>query len=493
MILVKTNIYKRKERNGQITWMVRWKDADTGKWRALRGGRSKAEAVAFETRVREHLLRGEDPMWVFKPAVVRPTVREVADQFYKHTLFLSGTSEWQQETRSKIEKEIKPALGKLIFDELDSERIYRFYLQLKSGDGAEIQGRTHSTIQKYHITMSHLGAIYERMTGTRHNPVKDCTDFRKRFPFQPSSRSINFLTPEELEQLYAQARRSRNRLLYAFIKFLANTGLRRSEAVDLKWKDVDERSGFIHVRDSKNSRSRRVPLEAEAKAVLDLLPRRGEHVFVKHDGERYHSDSFLKPLKVAVERSGINKRIDVHTLRHSYGSNKIRMGWGLKKVSMILGHSSIEITSRVYTHLLDGDLKVSDDVRLDFDKKTESADIENGEETTQTMAHALAKALTDRLSAHPQGRDALTLIAEVLPSPASFEEILQDSSMTSKSGIHATPVLRNSKISSNSAQIAATTQKQFASDSSDLSVLSVADQLAQKENSRRSGTAATVC
>lgn len=75
--------------------------------------------------------------------------------------------------------------------------------------------------------------------------------------------------------------------------------------------------------------------------------------------------SFREPLKNAAKEAGIKKRIDLHPLRHSYGSNKIRADWGLKKVSMLLGHTDIQITSEVYTDLLDGDLKVRDDFRFD--------------------------------------------------------------------------------------------------------------------------------
>ena len=445
MILVRTNIYKRKERNGQATWMVRWKDPSTGKWRAARGGRTRAEAIAFETRVREHLLRGEDPAWAAKPAVPRPSLSEVADTFYKQTLFLSGSADWRAAVQSKIENEIKPALGKVPFDELDSERIYGFYLTLKAESDSDPKGRSNATLHKYHAVMSHLGEAYGKLTGSQQNPVKKCEDFRKRFPLEASTRPINFLAPEELELIYAETRKSRNRLLFPLTKFLANSGLRRSEALALKWSDIDERSGFIHIRESKNGKSRTIPLEPEAKQALTQFSRRSEFVFVNAQGESYYRDSFLKPLKNAAKRAEINKRIDIHTLRHSYGSNKIRMGWGLKKVSMILGHASIEITSKIYTHLLDGDLKVSDDVRLGFDKKIESADIGNAEETAHIMAHALAKTLTEKLTASPRGREALAQIIEILPSTASSGEIQHDSTMSVQDGRFATPVLRKNK------------------------------------------------
>src|SRR3954447_22379103 len=95
-------------------------------------------------------------------------------------------------------------------------------------------------------------------------------------------------------------------------------------------------------------------------------------VFTDASGKQYHPDSFLRPPQRAARRAGIKKRIDIHTLRHSYGSNKIRMGWGLKKVSLLLGHADIQTTSAIYTHLLDSDLRVQDEVRFDKDLISEN-------------------------------------------------------------------------------------------------------------------------
>ena len=99
--------------------------------------------------------------------------------------------------------------------------------------------------------------------------------------------------------------------------------------------------------------------------AIEELKGNSDYVFATAEGVRYYEDSFIKPIQRVGRRAKIGKRIDIHTLQHSYGSNKIRMGWGLKKVSMILGHADVTTTSRIYTHLLDGDLKVRDDFVFD--------------------------------------------------------------------------------------------------------------------------------
>jgi hypothetical protein len=78
--------------------------------------------------------------------------------------------------------------------------------------------------------------------------------------------------------------------------------------------------------------------------------------------------------------------VDLHTLRHSYGNNKIRQGWGLKKVSLILGHSDISMTANVYTHLLDGDLKVRDDFRFDEERRKELQEDQSAERMASLLS-----------------------------------------------------------------------------------------------------------
>jgi hypothetical protein len=218
--------------------------------------------------------------------------------------------------------------------------------------------------------------------------------------------------------------------------------------------------GFgIHIRKSKNKRARKVPLEAEAIGAISELNRRHSYVFSNKDGSRPHEDIFIKPLRTAAKRASIKKRIDLHTMRHSYGSNKIRMGWGLKKVSMLLGHTDISITSDIYTHLLDGDLRVSDDFRFDKERATEnSGGAVNAREMTavKAIADALVRALKGP-GAGAQGGAAMERVERELSAiiaraaagavisrdSTGSDEFSPDSEETLEQGFRATPLLRN--------------------------------------------------
>ena len=355
---VQTHVFKRTHDSGAVTWIVQWKSPLTGKWKKVAAGRTKSEALLFEAKIRRELGNGRDPSLLMIDPSGKLSVSSVIDQFLAHSRYLSGSQGWQTEARARLYQWVKPELGSVAFSELTRDRILKFYIQMRD------QGAGPWTIIKVHTAMCLLGDLHEELAPGTENIARKIKGLGRMFPKGSPKRDINFLTPDELEKIILACTGAKNRLLRPLVDFLANTGLRRSEALNLKWTDIDLSAGFIQIRQSKNGKPRTIPLEAQAFDAIKDLQKKSGFVFLYRDGTRPHEDSFLKPLRRAGKRVGIEKRIDLHTLRHSYGSNKIRMGWGLKKVSMLLGHSDISITSNVYTHLLDGDLRVRDDFRF---------------------------------------------------------------------------------------------------------------------------------
>ncbi len=358
MIRIQTNIYKRKGSNGKVSWMVRWKCPQRGIWVARTAGRTADEARIVEGRIRDLILKGVAPEYGAAKPQEEQTIASLVEHYYQSPRFQAATPLWQKGSRGRIMNQILPKFGHLIMEKLDAKTICDFYFALRDA------GHGRSSIHKHHLLMCLLGDVHQERTGSNRNPARSIRGFSKMFPKRATKRAINFLTPDETDRLIAAATTLSQRLLPAFIELLASTGLRREEAMNLKWTDVDRGNGFLHIRQSKNGTSRLVPIEPLTEKALAYFEasRRPhcEHIVVYADGTRPHIDSFLKPFKKAAALAGIEKRVDLHTLRHSYGSNKLRDGWGLKKVSMIMGHSDVIMTANVYSHLLDGDLKVRD-------------------------------------------------------------------------------------------------------------------------------------
>lgn len=132
-------------------------------------------------------------------------------------------------------------------------------------------------------------------------------------------------------------------------------GLRVSEAICLTVKDIDSEGGVIHVRRGKGNKDRLVALGPSLLNQLRKywLSRRptGQYLFPGNGGRAHISRmSFNKALRKAVSKAGIDKQVTPHTLRHSYATHMIESGVDLRSVQLMLGHSSIQSTSR-YIHL----------------------------------------------------------------------------------------------------------------------------------------------
>ncbi|MCM0604486.1 MAG: tyrosine-type recombinase/integrase [Xanthomonadaceae bacterium] len=385
---IQTHIYERKYSNGTRSWRVRWKSPVTSDWKAITAGKSKNDALLLEAKIRQFIAEGKDPVFYNIEKSELPTVSNIVDLFLEHPRFNSGSEKWKQITRYRIENKIRPILGDKIFSHLKTTQIIELYLSLKN------EGMSRSSIIKLHTLMCLLGDLFTENHPDQINPVRKFKDFNKYFPNQAPNREINFLTPEDTQKLIKTCQFANSPLLQPLVQFLSYTGMRRNEALNLKWTDIDLQTGFIIIRKSKNGKSRTIPLEPEAlHAIISLKSHSEEFVFSYTDGSRPHESSFLRPLQRAARKAGIAKRIDLHTLRQSYGSNKIRQGWGLKKVSIILGHSDISITSNVYTHLLDGDLKVRDEFH--FDKTLQSENSLDRGAIYKMVSEAISRLIVD--------------------------------------------------------------------------------------------------
>ena len=196
-----------------------------------------------------------------------------------------------------------------------------------------------------------------------------------RLPSRPKHEHTTWTAPQ-LAQFLGSL--DDERLSAAFV-LLATTGMRRGEALGLRWSDVDLDAGRLSivqtittVRDRpvisppKTARSRRlVSLDPETVAALRDHRRRqneerlrageswsatGDIVFTNEVGEPVHPSALSRLFVASVRRAAL-PMIRLHDLRHTYATVALGAGVHPKIVSERLGHATIAVTLDLYSHV----------------------------------------------------------------------------------------------------------------------------------------------
>jgi integrase/recombinase XerD len=135
-------------------------------------------------------------------------------------------------------------------------------------------------------------------------------------------------------------------------------GLRVSEIINLKLKDIDSKRMMIHIHAAKGKKDRMVPLSRKLLEILReyyLLYKPTEYVFEGQWGGHYSARSAQQIIQQAKQAAGITKKGSIHMLRHSYATHLMEGGTDIRIIQELLGHNSIKTTMR-YTHVSNKDI-----------------------------------------------------------------------------------------------------------------------------------------
>lgn len=159
------------------------------------------------------------------------------------------------------------------------------------------------------------------------------------------------LSPEELVQFFHAVRSKKYRALFMTIY---STGLRVSEATQLKISDVDSKRMTVRVEQGKGNKDRYVMLSPK---LLDILRdywkmyRPDKWLFPGEKADRHMSPTSVRHVcRIASLESRLIKRVTPHTLRHCFATHLLEAGTDLRKIQTLLGHKSLESTA-LYTHV----------------------------------------------------------------------------------------------------------------------------------------------
>ena len=162
-----------------------------------------------------------------------------------------------------------------------------------------------------------------------------------------------YLTPTQMKALLAKAKKSGRypERDYTLLLIGYRHGLRVSELIALRWKDVDMKAGYIHIRRLKNGVDSVHPLRAAELTALKRLKKKAEspYIFTTERGTPMTADNVRKIISRIGEEANLG-HLHPHMLRHSCGYKLANDGVDTRALAHYLGHKNLQNTA-VYTAL----------------------------------------------------------------------------------------------------------------------------------------------
>ena len=294
-----------------------------------------------------------------------PTFEELASLWLENYKTTVKPSTFEN-VRSKVEK-----MTEEHFKELKLKKITVAYCQ-----------RVVIELSKSYVLYNHYLSVINRifkyavlMDILNSNPFDKVIKPKSR----QTQRKGNFLTKEELKEFLKLAQNATLSYFFPLVHLMSYTGLRQGEALALKWSDIDFENKKITVNKTavriKERQTLQTPKTKNSKRVISIDPttlsilkswkkdqikiyfKNGKHfegddnfIFTNERGNWVHIHNFIPYFKRFVTDHKL-KPITPHGLRHTHASLLFSAGVEPKNISDRLGHSTVQITLDLYTHI----------------------------------------------------------------------------------------------------------------------------------------------
>lgn len=286
--------------------------------------------------------------------------------------------------RKIIRNHIAPQLGSIRVDKLTATRIGAHYRELEKSGRRDKPGfgkpLSANTVHKVHVVLGAMldAAIDDGLLAI--NPTK-----KKRTVNAPKSKQVRAQKPEIVtwtgQELHTFLNWNRDELkdeLFPLWRVIAYTGMRRSEALALRWSDINMKAGRISIRravntddwskvkTTKTGNARVIDTDTETVKVLKThkaaratvsfdLGKADAYAFGDDDGNLRSPDAmtsrWTRRLDWATAKFDTLTRVTIKGLRHTHATLLLELGEHPKVVQERLGHSTITTTMNIYSHV----------------------------------------------------------------------------------------------------------------------------------------------
>jgi len=350
-------IQKRENKNGN-SYVVTFKDPHSGKKKYYKTFKKHRIAQQEANDLRALLDSGKRP---------NPSKRKLSALTF-HEVSVSLKKEWanrlsKKEIAQKTMDEwaiwlsvLNKKYGKRFLCDISNNEIENFRIKIAKKNSNVSSNKYFSIIKQVFKHGLVLNAV-----------MKDPTDGMKCLSEKEHERN-RFLLPHEIDKLIEATRQTRAKFYLPAIIYLgAEHGAAKQEILGLEWSKIHfdfNGKGLITLFRTKTKRERTDTLMPRSKkALLDWrdhlkwMRHRRKIDYIKTDFVFCHLDgspikNFNKSWWKSLEIAGIQD-FHFHDLRHTFCSNLILSGAGLKEVKEMIGHADISMTDR-YSHLTDG-------------------------------------------------------------------------------------------------------------------------------------------
>lgn len=335
------NIYKRKD--GRWEGRVRIKNNGIYKYKYIYGKNYKTvkkKMLSFDSsKISECTIKTIDVLFDEWFSAIQFSVKKSTFCNYKMKAF----------------KYILPEFGKYKFNELRSNMITEFISEkIKSGLSAGYVCdiiAVFRAMSKYICRIYGYSNIFSDIVLPKHSP-----------------REIVLLTDDQQKVLYKTLSNNINGTTICILLSLF-TGVRIGEVCALTWSDVDSKENTLHIsktvqriHDAESSSTRLIIDSPKSNSSKRIIPipvflaeilkenKRESDVYIISENRNLTEPRTLQRRFKSILKNCNLPDIHYHSLRHMFATNCIKLGFDVKTLSEILGHSSVEITLKRYVH-----------------------------------------------------------------------------------------------------------------------------------------------